>query len=134
MNMHDINAQLPGIAAAALALVGLWVALTVCVCLRRWQKRCVSLEASLATLRRDLDSTVSVQARTALRLERIAREFAKMAGRVELFESRGRGGSFDQAIDWARRGADPHRLSQHFGLSESEAELVIRLHGRKKRA
>ena len=33
-----------------------------------------------------------------------------------------------------RRGVDPGKLIQQFGLSRSEAELVARLHGRKKRA
>ena len=132
--MHDINGQLLSFAAAALALVALAVALTVCVCLRRWQTRCGSLESSFAAVRREFDSTASVEARTVRRLERVAQEFSEMAGRVDLLESRGTGGSFDQAIDWARRGADPRRLSQQFGLSESEAELVIRLHGRKRRA
>jgi Protein of unknown function (DUF2802) len=39
---------------------------------------------------------------------------------------------FDQAIDFARRGTDPGRLTQQFGLSRAEADLVTRLHGRKQ--
>jgi hypothetical protein len=42
--------------------------------------------------------------------------------------------SFDQAIDSARRGADPVKLTQQFGLSRGEADLVMRLHGQKKSA
>jgi hypothetical protein len=38
----------------------------------------------------------------------------------------------DRAIDSARLGATPRSLAQKFGLSHLEAELVSRLHGRKK--
>jgi len=57
-----------------------------------------------------------------------------VADRVNSVESRTApvSGSLDQAIDWARGGADTERLAQQFGLSSGEAELVARLHGRSK--
>jgi hypothetical protein len=59
-------------------------------------------------------------------------QYAGVADRVDAVESRSTAGSFDEAIEWARRGADASRLAQQFGLSRTEAELVSRLHGRKR--
>ena len=57
-----------------------------------------------------------------------------MADRVDQVELRGAAHSFEQAIDSARRGADSGKLARQFGLSCGEADLVARLHGRKKSA
>ena len=40
----------------------------------------------------------------------------------------------EQAIELARRGADADKLAAQFGLSSGEAELVARMHGRKRSA
>jgi len=130
--MHtDINTVL-GLAAATLGFLGLTLALFSIGAVRRWRSRCVSVESSLAALRRELELASSISLKTARRVRRIEQEHAGVAERVELVELRGSAQSFDQAIDSARRGADAGKLAQQFGLSSSEAELVTRLHGRKK--
>jgi hypothetical protein len=121
-----------GLTAATLGLLGLIVALLAIAETRRWRARCVSLESSLASLRRELEMAASINTKTGRRVRRIEQEYAGVADRVERFELRGAGQFFDQAIDSARRGVDPDKLAQQFGLSCGEAELVTRLHGRKK--
>jgi hypothetical protein len=121
-----------GLAAATLGLLGLAVALFAMSETRRWRGRCVSLESSLASLRRELELAASINTKTGRRLRRIEQEYASVADRVDRFELRGSAQFFDQAIDSARRGVDPGKLVQQFGLSCGEAELVTRLHGRRK--
>ncbi|HEX3847566.1 MAG TPA: DUF2802 domain-containing protein, partial [Steroidobacteraceae bacterium] len=70
--------------------------------------------------------------RTGRRVKRIEHEYSGVADRVDQVEQRGPAQCFDQAIDHARRGADVTTLATRFGLSEGEAELMARLHGRKK--
>ncbi len=123
-----------GIAGAAIAVAALLTAIAAGSSMRRWRTRCAALESNVAALRRELDLTASIGARTGRRVQRVEHEYSGLADRVELVESRGATGSFDQAIDAARRGVDPGKLIQQFGLSRSEAELVARLHGRKKHA
>ncbi len=121
-----------GVAGAALGLLGLVAALMALSATRRWQSCCASLESSLASLRRELELASSISAKAGRRVRRIEQEYANVADRVEQVELRGPEQLFDQAIESARRGADPGKLAQQFGLSCGEAELVTRLHGRKK--
>jgi hypothetical protein len=121
-----------GIGGAAFGIVALLSVLVLWASLRRWRARCISLEIDFAALRRDLELTASISARTGHQVKRIEQQYAGVADRVDVVESRGTAGSFDQAIEWARRGADASQLAQQFGLSRSEAELVSRLHGRKR--
>lgn len=121
-----------GLAAATLGFLGLVAALFAMGETRRWRGRCVSLESSLASLRRELELASSINTKTGRRVRRIEQEYASVADRVDRFELRGAGQFFDQAIDSARRGVDAGKLAQQFGLSCGEAELVTRLHGRKK--
>ena len=83
-------------------------------------------------MRRDLELAASISARAGHQVKRIEQQYAGVADRVDLVESRSMAGSFDQAIEWARRGADASQLRRRFGLSRSEAQLVSRLHGRKR--
>jgi hypothetical protein len=120
------------IAGAALGFSSLVFALFTIRAIRGWRARCLSVESSLAAVRRELELVASISMKTGRRVKRIEQEYSGVADRVDLVELRGAAQSFDQAIDSARRGADPNKLTQQFGLSRGEAELVTRLHGRKK--
>ena len=133
MHLLSINAIL-GIAGALLALCALLAAFVTSRSNRRLTARCVEVESSLTAMRRELELLASISLKTGRRVKRFEREYAGVADRVALVELRGSVQSFDQAIDSARRGTDPGRLSQQFGLSSGEADLVTRLHGRKKTA
>lgn len=122
------------IAGAALGFLGLVSALASMRAIRGWRARCLSVETSLEGMRRELELMVSISMKTGRRVKRVEQEYSGVADRVDLVELRGATQSFEQAIDSARRGADSGRLAQQFGLSRGEADLVERLHGRKKSA
>jgi len=122
------------VAGAALGLLGVALALTTLRAIRSWRARWVSLESSLAAVRRELELVASISAKSGRRVQRIEQEYSTVSDRVDQVELRGAAQSFDLAIDSARRGADPSKLTQQFGLSRGEADLVTRLHGRKKSA
>ena len=121
-----------GISGATLGFLGLVFALFTIRAVRSLRARCLSVEASLAAVRRELELVASISMKTGRRVKRVEQEYSGVAERVDLVELRGAAQSFDQAIESARRGADPGRLAQQFGLSRGEADLVTRLHGRKK--
>jgi hypothetical protein len=127
----NINTFL-SIAAAALGLAGFASAMFTAREVRGWRARCLSVESSLAAVRRELELAASISMKTGRRVKRIEHEYSQVADRVDQLELRGTAQCFDQAIDSARRGADSGKLTQLFGLSRSEADLVTRLHGRKK--
>jgi hypothetical protein len=127
----DTNILL-ALSSAALGLLGLVCALLALRAVRGWQVRCLSLESSLTAVRREMEMVASISLKTGRRLKRIEQEYSGVADRVDQVELRGASQCFDQAIDSARRGADPVKLSQQFGLTRGEADLVTRLHGRKK--
>jgi hypothetical protein len=102
--------------------------------LRRLKRQHLALESSVAAMRRELEIVGSISLRTGRRVKRIEHDYSGVADRVELVELRGSAPSFDQAIDSARRGTDSGRLTQQYGLSRVEAELVARLHGRRRTA
>ena len=126
--------SLLGFAGAVLGFLGLASALFAIRAVHGWRARCLMVESSLAAVHRELELMASISVKTGRRLKRIEREYAGVTDRVDQLELRGAAPSFDQAIDSARRGADPGKLTRQFGLSCGEADLVARLHGRKKSA
>jgi hypothetical protein len=122
------------IAGAVSGFLGLLAALLMTRAIRASRARCLAVESSVAAVRRELDLVASISMKTGSRLKRIEQEYSGVADRVDLVELRGAAQSFDQAIDSARRGADSGKLTQQFGLSRGEADLVTRLHGRRRSA
>lgn len=121
------------VAAVCVAVGALATALAALHGVRTWRTRYESLETSFAGLRRELEMVASISARTGRRVQRVEHEYSDVADRVDMVESRGPAasgaGALDQAIEWARRGADSDKLAEQFGLSSGEADLVARLHG-----
>jgi Protein of unknown function (DUF2802) len=132
--MISINNSLLGMAAASLAMCVLVAVVALSFSVRRLRKRCTTVESSVATMRRELEVMASISLRNGRRVNRIEREYSGVAERIDSVELRGPAQCFDQAIDFARRGTGPGKLTQQFGLSHAEADLVTRLHGRKKAA
>ena len=122
------------IAAAALGACALLAVLVLSISVRRWRRRCAAVESTLAAMRRELEVMASISLRTGRRVKRMEHEYSGVADRIESVELRAPPQRFDRAIDCARRGAEPGRLTQQYGLSRVEADLVTRLHGRKKTA
>ncbi|MGB6310697.1 MAG: DUF2802 domain-containing protein [Steroidobacteraceae bacterium] len=122
------------IAGAALGLLGLLTALSAHRAVRGWKARCLAVESNLEAMRRELQLAASVSVKAGRRVKRIEQEYSNVADRVGQVELRGTAPSFDHAIESARRGTDQGKLTQQFGLSSGEADLVMRLHGRRKTA
>ena len=119
-------------AGAVAALLALTVAGFAWRAARAARRHAAAQESVMQELRRKLDEAQAMQARAGRRAKRLEQEFLRLAERVGVVELRGDARSFDQAIDSARRGATSGKLSEQFGLSRGEADLVARLHGREK--
>jgi hypothetical protein len=134
MNLYldlDTVLELVCIVTAFLALAGAgWAILG----LRRVRARNDSLEGSLGAVQREFELAASIALRAGQSVKRLEAENNRLSDRLGLIELRGEARPYEQAIDSARRGADPAKLSQQFGLSRGEADLLSRLHGRKKTA
>jgi hypothetical protein len=124
-----MNIDPVGLAAMIIGAGALATALCTLQALRQWRLRCTSVEASIEALRREFELVASISARTGRRVQRVAHEYSGVVDRVDLVESRGVPVPIDQAIEWARSGANSEKLAEKFGLSSGEAELVARLHG-----
>ncbi len=124
-----------GFCCAACALAASVLAVQA---LRRGQARTDALLSNVDALRREVELLASISARTGRRVQRVEHEYSDVADRVDAVESRAPKaagtGSLDQAIEWARHGAEADKLTEQFGLSSGEAELVARMHGRKRTA
>jgi hypothetical protein len=123
-----------GLAAATLGFLSIASVLVTIQAMRGWRTRCLALESSLAAVRRELELVASISLKTGRRVKRVESDYSGVAERIERVELRSPARSFESAIDSARRGTESGRLTQQFGLSRSEADLVWRLHGRKKTA
>jgi ABC-type lipoprotein release transport system permease subunit len=122
------------LAGVLLGVVALLAMLAMSRSMGRQRTRMLALEGSLAMVRRELEMMAAISLNTGRRVKRIEHDCSKMTDRVEQIEQRGSARSFGQAIDSARRGADPGKIARQFGLSRDEADLVQRLHGQKKLA
>jgi type II secretory pathway component PulJ len=138
-NWHAVPA--PGVTAlgmlAALAVfsvLALTASFLTARALRRLRARNDSLESSLAAVRREMELVASIGMRAGRRVKRIERDHVNLVDRLGVLELRCEARPYDQAIALARRGADSGKLAEQLGLSRGEADLVSRLHGRKKSA
>ena len=89
------------LAGAALGFLGVVAALCTQRTGRAWRARCLSVEASLAALRRELELAASISLKTGRRVKRSEQECSAIADRVAQLELRSGAQSFDQAIDFA---------------------------------
>jgi hypothetical protein len=117
-----------GFCALLLSAVAVVALLVLNRSVAHWRARCLTLEASVPALRREVELMASISVKTGRQVQRIESGYSDVAERVDLVESRGPARSLGEAIDSARRGAEPAKLTRQFGLSRGEAELVARLH------
>lgn len=124
----------PDLAIAAAALVVAAISIVLTSLARRSARiavlRCAALAAEMQELQRSLDPAATFAMHAERRIERLEAQQSRLTGRIGALESKGDGRSFDRAIDSARRGATVTNLTERFGLSRGEADLVARLHGR----
>ena len=127
MFSFDISA-IVSFCALLLSAVAVVALLVLYRSLAHWRARCLALESSVPALRREVELMASISVKTGRQVQRIENGYSDVAERVDLVESRGPVRSLGEAIDSARRGAEPSKLTRQFGLSRGEAELVARLH------
>ena len=125
--MSAFNVMLAPAAAAAVAVAAVLFELWRRRTGRRWRVRVAALEETAGALRRDLE--LAADARSRLEVLQ-----ANLMERVVLLESRRETGGLDEAICGAQRGARAPQIAERFGLSRGEADLLVRLHGVKRRA
>jgi hypothetical protein len=120
--------------AAAVALLVVGIAFTALAIAARARRQTKLLEAVLDAAQSEAVNTAARSRRVLTQVRRLRRRCAAMRARIAALEARGAGRSYDQAIEWVRRGANPEALTENFGLSRGEADLVTLMHGRKKTA
>jgi hypothetical protein len=134
MNLYlDLDTVLE-LACIVLALLALLAAALAFGTVRRLKARNAGLETGITALQGELQRMVAQGMRAGHNVQRLQRELSVLSDRLGSMEMRGAARPYDQAIDSARRGADPSTLTEQFGLSRGEADLVSRLHGRRKSA
>jgi hypothetical protein len=131
--MIDLDTTL-SVTAAVISLASLAAVIQMYRAVLHWRERCTALEAMLPPMQREIERFASISVHTDRQVRRLESECSDVAERVELVEARAPAKALEEAIQSARRGADSRRLTQQFGLSRGEAELVARLHGGKMSA
>lgn len=134
--------ELPG--ATLLILSGLAVLGALLAGLAAWRNRraLVAARAETAALQRELQllqQSVSALTAGALgldrRLDRLAAREQVLAERQETYEIQQAGEQpYSHAIRLVQQGAGVNRLVQELDLSESEASLIVRVHGQRDSA
>jgi hypothetical protein len=126
MNMLWITLGVVALAGAGGLLLLMWRLRRQAQLLSQAQQQIDALSANLSAL---CSGAVGVDKRVA-RLERNNRD---LKFRQETFESHGQvSHAYGDAIKLVRQGASAHRLVEELGLSRSEADLVVMLHGLKE--
>lgn len=131
-------------AAAILVLLGLAVVGVVLAGVSAWRNRRAldAARAETAALQRELEllqQSVSALTAGALgldrRLDRLAAREQVLAERQETYEiQQADEQPYSHAIRLVQQGAGVNRLVEELELSESEASLIVRLHGQRDSA
>lgn len=113
-----------GLALGATLALGGWL-------LWRQQQRWLELSQGLTRLTTALGTLATGAAGMERRIGRLEQRLQELQRQLEILEARQRSARpYDEAIRLVRQGASAQRLVEELGLSPSEAELLIMLHGR----
>ena len=127
----DLTVLLLGAVIAVLALrLGLaWVGIRR---VRLAEALSRELRADMETLRRETSELQPYALQLGERLGAIERRMSHLSDRQAQVESQARSGpDYDSAIRMAKAGATPEELSRQCGLGQSEAKLVVAIHGER---
>jgi len=115
---------------AGLTLCGLAATAYALAAIVKFRRANLALVAQLTAMSGELERLDAATSDAVRRAAEVERQCRLVGERLLLTESHTANRSFEEAIDSARRGAAPGKLSVRFGLSRGEADLVARLHGR----
>lgn len=97
---------------------------------RQQQQRTDELERKLAIFQQSLHALTAGAAGADERMFRLEAGERRLTERQDTIENqRAEEQPYAQAINLVKQGAGARRLTEELGLSESEAELIFRLHG-----
>lgn len=119
------------LAMAGGLVAGVFVALLVWQALVRRGSQALEarVRAELETVRDQLAQVAAQGLRVANQQRALERQLMQLADRQGRLELRGEGRPFEQAIAMLRSGAARDELVARLGLSDSEAALLVQLHG-----
>lgn len=114
-----------------LAVGAITALLLVAFRLRDSTRRLKEVEAQVHSLTENLNALCSGAVGVDLRVSNLERSGRDLAYRQESIESSQPDRPYGEAIQMVQRGATAGVLVQELGLSRSEADLVVMLHGSK---
>jgi hypothetical protein len=134
LNISIDGLTILALVSAGVATIAFVAALQMARIVRRERWRLSALESQFSELREDLTALRSGYERSGIELQHLVGNGTELANRLGVLEARPERRAFDAAIDSARRGAEPLKLREGYGLTRGEADLIARLHGRVQRA
>ena len=134
--MFDVNiVLLLTVPAVLLALVGWIVARRLCRHLEAAKSRIDHLEQQLELIRQSISGLTAGAVGMDRRVHRLEKREKALSERQENFEiQQADEQPYGQAIRLVQQGAGVGRLVNEPDLSESEADLIVRLHGHRDSA
>lgn len=114
-----------------LAVVAISGVLITTIHLRNVSKRLSSAETQIHSLIENLNALCSGAVGVDQRVNNLERTGRDLAHRQESIESQQQDRPYGEAIQLVQQGASASRLVEELGLSRSEADLVVMLHGSK---
>jgi uncharacterized coiled-coil protein SlyX len=140
MNMPELDWPLMVALVAVVLTVVAWVSAAslnrrLGVQQREAEQRCQALEQRLEWLQQSISGLTSGAVGMDRRVQRIEARGKVLAERQETYENQQIDEQpYGQAIRLVHQGASVHRLVDELALSESEADLIVRLHGHRDTA
>lgn len=134
--MSDLDLTLlAALTAATLALVA-WVAIAILNRrLRKARDHSANLQQQLEMVRQSISGLTAGAVGVDRRMRALAQREKVLSERQETYEiQQADEQPYGHAIRLVQQGAGAHRLVQELELSESEAELIVRLHGQRDTA
>lgn len=134
--MSEFDAALTvAIAAVLFGLLALLGAVVLSARLRAQRAVTEELRRQLDLVRQSISGLTAGAVGTDRRMQRLEARERELSERQETFEiQQADDQPYGQAIRLVQQGAGAGRLVQELELSESEAELIVRLHGRRDTA
>ncbi|MCW8943480.1 MAG: DUF2802 domain-containing protein [Sedimenticola sp.] len=114
-----------------LAIAAIFGLLVTALRLRNTTKRLSSAEIQIHSLTENLNALCSGAVGVDQRVNNLERTGRDLAHRQESIESLQQDRPYGEAIQLVQQGANASRLVEELGLSRSEADLVVMLHGSK---
>lgn len=134
--MSDLDLSLlAALTATVLALVA-WVAIAILNRrLREARDHSAGLQQQLEMVRQSISGLTAGAVGVDRRMRQLAQREKVLSERQETYEIQQVDEQpYGHAIRLVKQGAGAHRLVQELELSESEAELIVRLHGQRDTA